>query len=94
MFLAVNGQVACLLRRQPDGTQQPISVRPAVDPSQAAGLAHDDAAPADAFHVVDASGSAFGLARDGLFLCAEADGRVTLSRQQLGPWEQFHPSEA
>jgi len=94
VFLVVNGQVASLLRRGPDGTQHPISVRPAVDLSQASGAAHVDDAPADAFHAVDASGSAFGLMRDGLFLCAEADGRVTLSRQQLGPWEQFYPSEA
>lgn len=31
----------------------------------------------------------FGLQRDGLFLCSEQNGRVTLSRQKLGPWESF-----
>lgn len=34
-------------------------------------------------------GSALGLFRSGLYLCAELDGRVTLSRPQLGPWERF-----
>ena len=31
----------------------------------------------------------FGLASHGLLLCAESDGRVTLSRSALGPWERF-----
>jgi hypothetical protein len=31
----------------------------------------------------------FGLQNGGLLLCAEADGRVTLSRSALGPWERF-----
>jgi hypothetical protein len=34
-------------------------------------------------------GCAFGLRSAGLLLCAEADGRVTLSRRELGPWERF-----
>jgi Glycosyl transferase family 90 len=33
--------------------------------------------------------SAFGLRSEGLMLCAESDGRVTLSRTVLGPWERF-----
>ncbi len=33
--------------------------------------------------------SVFGLQCGGLLLCAEADGRVTLSRNILGPWERF-----
>lgn len=35
----------------------------------------------------DADG--FGISCDGLFLCAEGDGRMTLSRHHLGPWERF-----
>lgn len=30
-----------------------------------------------------------GLKADGLFLCAEPDGRITLSRQACGAWERF-----
>jgi FkbM family methyltransferase len=33
-----------------------------------------------------------GLKADGLFLCAEPDGRVTLSRQVCSAWESFLPS--
>jgi hypothetical protein len=33
--------------------------------------------------------SVFGLGSEGLMLCAEADGRVTLSRNVFGPWERF-----
>jgi hypothetical protein len=32
-----------------------------------------------------------GLRADGLYLCAEIDGRVTRSRRECGPWEQFRP---
>jgi hypothetical protein len=35
----------------------------------------------------------FGLRSCGLLLCAEADGRVTLSRTVFGPWERFEPTE-
>ena len=34
-------------------------------------------------------GGAVSLRSDGLYLCAEPDGRVTLSRQQSGLWERF-----
>jgi hypothetical protein len=94
IFLAVDGQTAYLLSRRPDGTQRPISVHPAVVPWQASNFAQDGEASTGEFCVVNARGSAFGLARNGLFLCAEDDGQVTLSRQRLGPWELFHASEA
>ncbi len=38
---------------------------------------------------VSAVGGEFGLADDDRFLCAEPDGRITLSRARLGAWEQF-----
>jgi SAM-dependent methyltransferase len=37
---------------------------------------------------------AFGLQSNGLFLCAEPDGRITLSRRELGPWERFRLLES
>lgn len=35
-----------------------------------------------------------GLRADGLYLCAEIDGRVTHSRRECGPWERFRLVEA
>ena len=93
VFLVANSQTAYLVRRQPDGTQQPISVPPAEGASQTSRFAHDGEASSKTFHVMHAAGSVFGLVRAGLFLCAEIDGRVTLSRRQFGLWEQFQATE-
>ncbi len=43
------------------------------------------------FEIIPIPGEPGGVAlrRDGLYLCAEADGRVTLSREQIGAWEIF-----
>ena len=90
VLLAADGETAYLLYQGPDGSQRPLGVRPAVAPLQTGGLNHDGAAPQGEFRVVNTGGSTFGLTRDGLFLCAESSGSVTLSRQQVGPWERFH----
>ena len=42
----------------------------------------------------DPSGRTFALRGAGLFVCAEADGEVTLSRPTPGPWEQFRALSA
>jgi len=45
-----------------------------------------------AFQIVQVPGSGedlFGLSHGGWFLCAEPDGRVTLSRRRIGLWELF-----
>jgi hypothetical protein len=89
VFLAAEGDLACLLHQGPDGVKRPIRVLPGVDPRPGSGFAHEDTASPDQFRMAAAPGSAFGLARSGLLLCAESDGRITLSRQQLGPWERF-----
>ena len=60
-----------------DGNRRPLD--PQCDPSLVLGE----------FQKVPGSGGGFGLQRGGLFLCAEPDGRVSLSRPQLGPWECF-----
>ena len=39
--------------------------------------------------LVSADGGAVGLLSGDLYLCAEPDGRMTLSRQEFGVWEQF-----
>src|ERR1700730_7681286 len=44
------------------------------------------------FEAVQLPEKRIGLRAGGLFLCAEPDGRVTLSRQACGPWESFLPS--
>jgi Glycosyl transferase family 90 len=91
VFLIADGQTAYLLWRGPDGTHYPIGLGAAGDQPQASSPAHDDDALPGKLRLVHAAdGSAFGLARNGIFLCAETDGRVTLSRRQLGPWECFH----
>ena len=50
-----------------------------------------DSSPA--WSTASTGGRAIGLLSDGLYLCAEPDGRVTLSRQHFGPWEQFSLAE-
>jgi hypothetical protein len=42
------------------------------------------------FEVVSLDAGTVGLKARGVFLCAEADGRVTLSRLMCGEWEKFY----
>lgn len=52
-----------------------------------------DGVPAPAlFESVQLPEKRIALRAKGLILCAEPDGRVTLSRQACGPWESFLPS--
>ena len=67
---------------------------PHITSDQSAGQLSDPAGPVAGamqhFEVVPTESSDwFGLRFAGLYLCAEPDGRITLSRMQLGPWEQF-----
>jgi hypothetical protein len=41
------------------------------------------------FEIIPIDGGRVGLTAEGLFLCAEGDGRVTLSRSQCSDWESF-----
>ncbi len=78
VFVHADGRVVeldCPVR--PVGAQQPAN--PQCDPALVLGM----------FEMVAAASGCFGLRKGALFLCAEPDGRVTLSRGQLGPWEQF-----
>jgi hypothetical protein len=52
----------------------------------------DEAASPAVFELVRLREQWVGLKADGLFLCAEPDGRVTLSRQACSAWESFLPS--
>ena len=44
--------------------------------------------------VEDPAGKTFALRGGGLYLCAEVQGDITLSRPLPGPWEQFHAEPA
>ncbi len=83
--------IAYLHRVVPDGSRYPIRVMPAevaaddLRLSQSAGWGRE-------FRFMplpDDGGARFALESGGLLLCAEGDGRVTLSRRILGPWEVF-----
>lgn len=42
------------------------------------------------FNIVSINEREFGLEQNGTFLCAETDGRITLSRPACETWERFH----
>jgi hypothetical protein len=92
VMLAENEGTAYLFRTGSNGERHTIVVAPE-------GLGSDDEPDSDrtsartqAFDVSHAEFQervGFGLRSGGLLLCAEGDGRVTLSRKVLGPWERF-----
>ncbi len=84
VVVAATEGAAHLLHVAPDGR------RCTVVPS-AASEAWKRAAGFERVPIAGDTKARFGLRKDGLFLCAEADGRVTLSRRTLGPWERFEP---
>jgi hypothetical protein len=86
-YFAVNGARGCILRMAVDGSLHAIQVPPAPG-GGAINSASPDGAP-QLFDVVPVDGGGFGLRNQGLYLCAEPDGRVTLSRSQLSWWETF-----
>jgi acetyltransferase-like isoleucine patch superfamily enzyme len=86
VFLVTDAVGATLMCRQPDGELQPVGV-----PAAHATSTNDHSR--DRFEVVDGPQSGFGLRRGGLFLCAEINGEITLSRPQLGSWENFRALE-
>jgi glycosyltransferase involved in cell wall biosynthesis len=68
-----------------DGTAASL-VQLAEGPGTGAGLVHSK------YELVEVSTpwwDGFGLKRDGLYLCAEPDGSITLSRTDLSAWETF-----
>ncbi len=87
VILADDKSTAYLLYLAPDGERYSVGVSPErrdADGGSRAG--------AQAYHVISIGADGhlgFGLQSCGLLLCAETDGRVTLSRNVLGPWEWF-----
>jgi hypothetical protein len=91
LLVVIRGR-AYLLHMAADGERYTIRI----PPEQATKSAADNWCPSGALvqgfrtvQVADGESSSFGLTDGGLFLCAESDGRVTLSRQRPGPWERF-----
>jgi SAM-dependent methyltransferase len=84
VLLAQHGQRAYFLHLSDSGTRV---LR--VDPSGPRGSVGNDLGEDAAFAIVPGHGKSFGLRRRGLLLCAEGDGRVTLSRHRLDRWESF-----
>jgi hypothetical protein len=91
LFVAEHHGIGHLLRVTPDGSRYTIAVVPldnVLDKSRAS----QPMVPAETFAITPVAGDGqlkFGLQSSGHFLCAEIDGRVTLSRGALGPWEMF-----
>jgi Glycosyl transferase family 90 len=92
VMLAENRETAYLLHVGPDGSRYTVCVT-AEHQGPGKGPPSGETAPGiQAFRVlpVTADGRVvFGLQSGGLLLCAEQDGRITLSRNKFGPWERF-----
>lgn len=89
--LFLSPEFGCLMYIAPDGNRHSAVIEPEPD-QRAPQPAEQDTTPAPQYFEVvrlpDDPGSV-ALRRGGLFLCAEPDGRVTLSRDKIGAWEVF-----
>jgi hypothetical protein len=87
-----NRGMAYLFHIAPHGGRYTVRIPPAAQSSDKISTPDAGAARYQAFRMLQVAAderSEFGLQSGGLLLCAEADGRVTLSRSGLGPWERF-----
>ena len=96
VFLAICGATGYLLHIAADGQRRSIHVtaEPPRHPPDVMTASLDQWI--QAFRLVEVAGAepaGFALSCDGLFLCAEPNGQVTLSRPRLGLWERFHLGE-
>jgi hypothetical protein len=96
VFLAVSGGNAYLLHIAGDGNRYSIRIPKEWHDLPAEPIASASEGWLQVFHIVDTGTTdegSFSLSHDGLFLCAELDGRVTLSRKSIGIWERFRINE-
>jgi hypothetical protein len=85
-----NRGVAYLFHIVPHGRRYTVRIPPAAQNSDKISTLDACAARYQVFRILPVGADErFGLQSGGLLLCAEADGRVTLSRSGLGPWERF-----
>lgn len=97
VFLATSGARAYLLHAAADCERYTIRICPESDMEADIANASGSEAIVEEFRIVkflDSQELAFGLSNHSLFLCAEGNGRVTLSRRQPGPWERFELVQA
>jgi len=85
VFAVLRDGSASLFCETEDGLIKPGAISPAIPPSSGNLVA------ASSFTAIPSAGAAFGLLHEALYVCAEPDGAITLSRSELGPWELFHP---
>ena len=93
VFLVLSDGTRYLLHVAADGSRYCIRV-----PHERRGVAAEPVEAASALWIQGfklvrvgvADEAAFALSHDGLFLCAEPTGQVTLSRTRPGLWERFH----
>jgi hypothetical protein len=91
LFLARDGNVAWFIRVAQDGSQCYIQLQPEEQTATASTEQY-----VGTFDVIDAGipdRPALGLRARGLYVCAEPDGSVTLSRRELGVWERLGLSQ-
>ena len=97
VFLAASGGKAYLLYVTPDQGRYCIRV-PKERQHLAANLTRFEPMPwIQGFRIVDGGAlakNAIALSYDSHFLCAELDGRITLSRPRIGLWELFRTEDA
>src|ERR1700733_2210894 len=76
------------------GSPQPLVCQ--TDGCRVAGTAEsaDPSAKQTVFEIVPTDPGKVGLKAEGVFLCAEGDGRVTLSRSECRAWEMFYFHDA
>jgi hypothetical protein len=99
LFLVPTGDTALLTRACDDGKHVSVRMRPegpraskdGWTPWAGGGLARTFAMVTTGATVTteDHASKTFALRAAGLFLCAEANGELTLSRTEPGEWEQF-----
>ncbi|MGC2528885.1 MAG: hypothetical protein WA639_14135, partial [Candidatus Acidiferrum sp.] len=87
VFISVEGETAHPVFRVADGTVHSIYLESGPTPGPAK---LDQVSTAQqSFDLIRDDNGTVGLLYSGLLLCAEPDGRITLSRQALGVWERF-----
>ena len=93
VFLGPRDGTWYLVHAPADGGLREIRLPPGLTPTSVQ-LRDSPSDWPQAWSLAPAEGGVFGLLSDGLFLCAEDNGRVTLSRPGLGAWERFELAES
>ena len=98
LVLGESNGTAYLFHIAPDGTRFTVRMTPSQQGSREAMSSNETTTTRrfQTFRILPTTSddlAAFGLESEGLLLCAEGEGRVSLSRSALGPWERFRLAE-